>query len=225
MNYSLDNPDIKEIVDALSYACFDDLDGAEDGFYDFIVSSFKNHYFKSFTSETGASKGVLIFAKLGFVIKIPFKMYDGFDLYGANLDGDDDWDYCSQEVNRYTAAENEGLQDVFLKTEYLTSIDGHPIYIQPFATILKDMNYNEYNYHNSCSSKEDKNSADALNMQNGFAGLHEVWDGEVYKKYGKEFYIKLKTFIKNFDINDLRTANIGYWHNNPVLIDYAGYYE
>ena len=225
MKYDLSNPDIKEIGDALSYVCFDELDGADDGFYEWVVYPFKAHYFKPFKHDSGASKGVLIFKDLGFVIKIPYIMYDGYELYGASYQGNDDWDYCSQEVNRYTMAEEEGLQEVFLKTEYLTSVNRHPIYIQPLATILKDLNGEEYSYHKSCSSQDDKNSADSINLANNFYDIHEVWDGEVYNKYGKDFYIKLKTFIKNISINDLRTANVGYWNGNPVLVDYAGYYE
>ena len=50
--------------------------------------------------DNEASKGVFIFKDFNFVIKIPFSYYDGGKLCG-DVEGGFDWDYCSQEVNRY----------------------------------------------------------------------------------------------------------------------------
>ena len=122
MNYDINNPDIKEILDALNYCIFDDdLDYTNDSFYDNIVSIFKQHYHKPFKADNGCSKGVLIFEQLGFVIKIPFNFCDGYELC-AVTEGDSEWDYCSQEANRYKMAVDAEVEEAFLPTYYLTSI-------------------------------------------------------------------------------------------------------
>jgi len=225
MNYDIENPDIKEILNALSYCIFDDdLDYTNDSFYDNIVSIFKEHYHKPFKADNGCSKGVLIFEKLGFVIKIPFNYCDGYELC-AVTEGDNEWDYCSQEANRYKMAVDAEVEEAFLPTYYLTSIDCYPIYIQPCAEILENLSFEKYNEKSNNSSKEDRETLEDFNDTQGFCQLNIVWEDEFYTLHGIDYFVRLKNFFKQHHIRDLRAANIGYYNNKPVLVDYASFDE
>ena len=61
------------------------------------------------------------------------------------------------------------------------------------------------------------------NSKNSYSLLDELWENTLYTVKGKDFFCKVKEFIKIEDINDLRRANIGYLKGQPVLIDYAGF--
>lgn len=225
MNIIENNKDkINKILDALQYCNFDQLENNDDIFFDQVFNIFKNHYEGNVDYAEGATKGVLIFKDLGFVIKIPYSMLDEYDICGAS-DGVETWDYCSQEVNRYGMAEEEGLQDVFLETSLLDNVNGYPIYIQPYAQIFKNMEASDISEHSYASSEEEKEETRSINEEYAFDDITNIWESEVLALYGKDYYIKLKSFISDVDINDLRTANIGYYNNKPVLVDYAGFYE
>lgn len=215
--------ELNEILEALSNCNFDDL---EDG-YEFetqVITPFKSYYNKNFDWASGATKGVLIFKNYGFVLKIPFSYISGDPICNA-YDGLDTWDYCSQEANRYSMAETEGLQDVFLETSLLDNINNYPIYIQPYAQIFKNMETSDISKHSCISSEEEKQQTKSINEEYSFDDITNIWESEILALYGKDYYIKLKSFISDVDINDLRTANIGYYNNKPVLVDYAGFYE
>lgn len=215
---------LNEILNALTYCNFDQLENNYDVFNDQVVSPFRRHYEGNVDYAEGATKGVLIFKDLGFVIKIPYSMLDEYDICGA-YDGVETWNYCSQEANRYGMAENEGLQDVFLETTLLDDINGYPVYIQPYAQIFKNMEASDISEHSYASSEEEKQQTRNINEEYAFNDITNIWESEVFALYGKDYYIKLKSFINDIDINDLRTANIGYYNNKPVLVDYAGFYE
>ena len=209
--------EIEEILDALKYGFYENLD--QDSFELDIVEPFEEHYDKSFGWDNGASKGVFIFKDFNFVIKIPFSYCDGDPLCGAS-EGRFDWDYCSQEVNRYDMAEQEGLQNVFLETAYLNDIDGYPIYIQPFAEPLDKINDREA-YHSG--TKEDIKEVENILEKSEYSYINCEWEADIYALYGKQYYKKFKDFIKDREIEDLRHANVGYIGLNPVILDYAGF--
>lgn len=216
--------ELEKILKVLEKCNFDQLENNDDIFYDQVVYPFKQNYEGKVEYAEGATKGVLIFKDLGFVIKIPYSMLDEYKICGAS-DGVETWDYCSQEVCRYSMAEDEGLQDVFLETSLLGYVFGYPIYIQPYAQIFKNMEASDISEHSYVSSDEDKEQTRSINEEYAFDDITNIWESEVLALYGKDYYIKLKSFISDVDINDLRTANIGYYNNKPVLVDYAGFYE
>lgn len=225
MNYNIEDLEIKEILDALQYCIFDeDLDYTNDSFYDNIAHIFKEHYNKPFKAFNGCSKGVLAFKELGFVIKIPFNYCDGYELCAVQ-EGNNEWDYCSQEANRYNMAVEADVEEAFLPTKYLTNIDGYPIYIQPYAEILENLSYEQYHEKESKSSKEERENIESLNDENNFYHINSIWEAEFFKLHGFDYFMALKNFIKKHFIRDLRAANIGYWNGKPVLIDYASFDE
>lgn len=208
--------EIDEILDALKYCYYDELD--QDDFEDDVICSFEEHYKKPFGWDNGATKGVLIFKNYGFVIKIPFNHCDGYELYGAT-DGDNEWDYCSQEKNRFKAVKENDLQKVFLETDYLASVDNYPIYIQLFAEPLDKIDVNSHSSH----TKEDIDIINNIIDENYFGDINLSWEADMFALYGKKFYIKFKEFIHDYKIEDLRTANVGYVGLYPVILDYAGF--
>ena len=133
--------ELEEIKNALGYCYFKDAN--EDEFEDSIFEPFIRHYNGESDVEwaTGCTKGVLIFKDYGFVIKIPYRynVNEGDEFYGAS-ESDCGWDYCEQEARRYLAAEKNGLSKIFLKTDFWCEIDEYPIYIQPIAETLQQIN-------------------------------------------------------------------------------------
>lgn len=209
--------EIKEILEALNWCFFEELD--QDCFETEVVEPFEYHYDKQFGWDNGASKGVLIFKNFGFVIKIPFLYCDGDELSGA-VEGKYDWDYCSQEANRYIKAEAEGLQNIFLETDFIGEVNDHPIYIQPFAEPLDKIG--DKQSHRSCS-KIDIHIVEDIIEENQYNYINCEWEADIFALYGKRFYKKFKEFIKNNEIHDLRQANVGYVGLKPIILDYAGF--
>ena len=214
--------ELREILDALHNCYFDELD--QYSFDDDVLYPFKEKYMKHFKSASGATKGVLIFENFGFVIKIPFIFCDGDEMCGA-CDGVHDWDYCSQEVCRYEMAEEEGFGDIFLETDLLGEVNNHPIYIQPYAKVLSQIDGITYNSNHRSGTDVDATLAKEIDNSEDYTMLDSNWEADFLVRYGIEMFKKFKLYIKDNWINDLRDDNIGYIGKNPVLIDYAGFNE
>jgi len=213
--------EIKEILNALDYCFLDELD--QDSFEMDVVCCFEDHYKKPFNWDNGATKGVLIFKNYGFVIKIPFTYCDGCELCGA-YEGDTDWDYCSQEENRYLKAKKNGLSQIFLQTSCIGEVDEHPIYIQLIAEPLDKIDYNDSRKSNhSKSSRDEIKVVKMINEENDYSWINGLWEADVFTMYGGKYYHRFKKYIKDNCINDLRDANVGYVGLKPVILDYAGF--
>lgn len=216
---------IQEIIDALSHCDLSEV--TEYAFREHIVYTFGRCYKKEFTYDNGASKGVLIFKNLDFVIKIPFigtfeideeREYDGESLqefFGAE-GRDSCWDYCSVEKERYQYAEIDGVEMCLAKTKLLTTIQDHPIYIQEYATM--------YNYgSSSCHSAEDKSTVEKICADKHYNCFHTEWLSDVFSFFGEKIFYKLLSWIDTYEVNDLHANNLGYIHGRPVLVDYSGW--
>lgn len=218
--------ELDEILEALSYGTFDEIDEAE--FYPVVVQPFSEKYKKPFDYATGATKGVLIFEQLGFVIKIPFcrnsedceynSAYGEYECcYFTGADTDNGWDYCEAEADKYERAETEGLAQCFAKTEKIGDIDGYPIYMQELADIYKSIDYQ------SSHTEEDSRQVSSICNSNNFYMFNIEWLSDAFHYYGEKMFHKLLEFIRTVGINDLHDGNIGYIGNRPVLIDYSSF--
>lgn len=218
--------DLDEILEALSYGTFDENDEAD--FYSIVVQPFSEKYKKPFDYATGATKGVLIFEQLGFVIKIPFcrnsedceynSTYGEYECcYFTGADTDNGWDYCEAEANKYERAEEEGLAQCFAKTKKIGDIDGYPIYIQELADIYKSIDYQ------SSHTEEDSRQVSSICNSNNFYMFNLEWLSDAFHYYGEKVFHKLLEFIRTVGINDLHDGNIGYIGNRPVLVDYSSF--
>lgn len=218
--------DLDEILEALSYGTFDENDEAD--FYSIVVQPFSEKYKKPFDYATGATKGVLIFEQLGFVIKIPFcrnsedceynSTYGEYECcYFTGADTDNGWDYCEAEANKYERAEEEGLAQCFAKTKKIGDIDGYPIYMQELADIYKSIDYQ------SSHTEEDSRQVSSICNSNNFYMFNLEWLSDAFHYYGEKMFHKLLEFIRTVGINDLHDGNIGYIGNRPVLVDYSSF--
>ena len=218
--------DLDEILEALSYGTFDENDEAD--FYSIVVQPFSEKYKKPFDYATGATKGVLIFEQLGFVIKIPFcrnsedceynSTYGEYECcYFTGADTDNGWDYCEAEANKYERAEEEGLAQCFAKTKKIGNIDGYPIYMQELADIYKSIDYQ------SSHTEEDSRQVSSICNSNNFYMFNIEWLSDAFHYYGEKMFHKLLEFIRTVGINDLHDGNIGYIGNRPVLVDYSSF--
>lgn len=218
--------DLDEILEALSYGTFDENDEAD--FYSIVVQPFSEKYKKPFDYATGATKGVLIFEQLGFVIKIPFcrnsedcyynSAYGEYECcYFTGADTDNGWDYCEAEANKYERAEEEGLAQCFAKTKKIGDIDGYPIYMQELADIYKSIDYQ------SSHTEEDSRQVSSICNSNNFYMFNLEWLSDAFHYYGEKVFHKLLEFIRTVGINDLHDGNIGYIENRPVLVDYSSF--
>lgn len=218
--------DLDEILEALSYGTFDENDEAD--FYSIVVQPFSEKYKKPFDYATGATKGVLIFEQLGFVIKIPFcrnsedceynNTYGEYECcYFTGADTDNGWDYCEAEANKYERAEEEGLAQCFAKTKKIGDIDGYPIYMQELADIYKSIDYQ------SSHTEEDSRQVSSICNSNNFYMFNIEWLSDAFHYYGEKMFHKLLEFIRTVGINDLHDGNIGYIGNRPVLVDYSSF--
>lgn len=152
--------------------------------------------------SNGISKGVFI---INFdygdewVMKIPFcdKMYD----------------YCALEVQNYTLAKQDGLENFFAETFSLGSFLNAEVYLMRRA----DVDYDElesYSTNEGCSeyycNDSDYIYPDVLSCLDGFYNCDKVE--------------RLVNFCTNWEINDIHGENIGFYKDGtPVIIDYSGF--
>lgn len=212
MNF--DKKELDAILDALEFGDYYNLH--DNVFYDQIVCPFKSKYKKEFFYDYGATKGVLAFKNLGFVIKIPFVCNDEWDFSGA--DCENGWDYCQVEVDKYQMASTSGVERCFAETQYITSIDGYPIYMQEYATMFE-----RGDSASSCHNEEDLEKVKSLCKSNNYDCFNTIWLSDVFNFFGEHLFYKLMNFIDDCDIRDLHNGNIGYIGMRPVLVDYSSF--
>ena len=223
MNLKEKEADIKEIVKALHNCYLDDLNDDEDDLEDNVIEPFKEKYCKPFDWAFGATKLVLIFKKLNFVIKIPLTYCDGEMLCGASDVEDNNWNYCEQEAIRFEWMKDENINQVFAETRHLTNIKGFPIYIQEYAEPLNRIEIeNRTSEYYSHTENDTKKIKELSNINNYFL-INLEWEADILAYYGEKFYNYFKKVISDYNIIDLRPANIGYINKKPVILDYAGF--
>ncbi len=190
-------------------------------FYNNIFLEFQRHYSLPCGCDHGASKMVIIIPKINIVVKIPF-IGDGCAEYGGarTQNEKDSWNYCQKELETYIMAKIDGVEKAFAKVQKIGFVQGHPIYIQEIADPL-DKIYGNYSNH---SKKEKDFVKDFFNTKTT-KFINSDWSADMVRCNGELFFEKLIRFIEKLDIIDLRTSNIGYIDNRPVLIDYAGFEE
>lgn len=154
--------------------------------------------------NSGATKGVII-VRNDFVIKLPFN--DDYDI-----------DYIGLEYNNYMAAVANGVQDFFSPCEIIDfKIDYKDIYyknkilVMDYAFVDVDINNNYISQSNLSDNDEYDN--DQLDIIRIFSNY-----------YDDDVIISLLEFIKDYEINDFHSSNIGRLDDyTPILIDYSGY--
>lgn len=192
---------------------------------------------EAFSVETGASKFCIIPEAEDYVIKIPFNCttegYTYWDLeedeetksrayeplYGADVEGEECWNYCALEVQNYQKAENKGLSCYFAPESKYGTVNDYPVYIQSkCVTCHGDKQQNTHiseALYQHLEKTCDTAKCDIFNPH---------WIADFLAIYGEAEFIKLMQFLhQNHMDEDLRDCNIGYLRGAPVLVDYSGY--
>lgn len=173
----------------------------------------------------GASKLVIDFDEnLDYVVKIPFAGY--IDYYEEEFfefckapDRADGNDYCKAEVVRFKDAEEEGLDFLFAETSIMGFVKGHPIYKQPKCVSFEDTPYPDL------PAAIVSRTAKACSESYVDTRLDLSWLTQIFESYGKQILLKFLRFLDDEDISDLHQGNFGYCNGDPVLIDYASFYD
>lgn len=207
--------DLNEIMTSLEYGDFDTLYDCV--FYEQIIVPFKNKYKKPFTYDTGATKGVLIFKELGFVIKIPFTHTCDIEEFLGAEDSGPGWNYCEVEEIKYQKAKMFGVEDCFAETILIGKIGEYPIYAQELATV--------FTQDGSPSPKKSEEEYEKIEDMCEKIGecFNRIWLSDIFDFFGERVFYKFLNFIYEFNISDLHDGNIGYIGMRPVLIDYSSF--
>lgn len=187
--------------------------------------------YSDFGYQCGASKVVIILDNC--VLKTS---------YGGVVEEDEDGDevlvegfpdYAKMEYEIYMAAEVEGLEYFFVKTEEVCS----NIYRQPRV----DATVNDYRYNDDDLPKHyfnGKNKAPYLNIKdtdklldyckrNGLAGLHSRIKLDVIRYFLAAYSFpelqRLHKFLIKYDINDIRAGNCGWINGKLKIFDFCGF--
>ena len=209
--------DLEKIIDILKNCELNSSSYGWDFYEDVVMPLKKNSIYCSY--DNGATRGVLIFKDYNFVIKFPFtEDLDGDPVYGAcGLEEGDDWDYCYAETLLYEEANND-IKQCFAPVECIGySADDIPIYIQEKAKLLGSVGA-------SHSSDEQMTKVKNLCKEEQHYCFNSDWLGSLLEAVGKDIFNNFMNYIKDKNINDLHSGNIGFIGDKPVLVDYAGYH-
>ena len=202
-----------------------------------------------FDFDCGASKGVLIFDKEHFVIKVPFQActYDE-SAYTDDLEAHDrgslsytpvigdylnyferannffletfsNWDYCELECAVYQEAKKEGLEPYFAKEQLLGYVNMHPVYVQEYVVP----------YAEASSTRPKEVTREKRTKTEDFCASFDQdcfnlrWIVDFIEVYGHDEFRRLCLFLKKLSIVDLHRGNVGYLNGFPILLDYSNF--
>lgn len=132
---------------------------------------------------------------------------------------DNNWDYCAVERYLTRAAVAAEVSECLASVTLLGTIEEHPIYVQPYATIYSDY----YTSTRKSHSKEEKiTTEEACRRVDGWC-FNVDWLTDFLVYYGDETFQKFMAFIKKYEIRDLHDGNVGYIDGAPVLVDFGGF--
>lgn len=129
------------------------------------------------------------------------------------------WDYCALETEVYTLAVERGLEQYFAAEEFIGEIDNHPIYAQQRAIPFDSF------YETTPIDKERSTRTKARCEELDIWCFDPIWIADFFDAYGEEEFKRLNAFLDEYEIGDIRRANIGYREGLPILFDYAGYHD
>lgn len=139
-----------------------------------------------------------------------------------------DDDYCEIELNNYNEACVLGIERILLACRKICVLDcGCPAYAQiKFTCSHRNLNRKATNDLCDCTDQVFKGKIvhAARHGMYDYSRINERWFARAYQIYGKRFMRVLEDFTKRNQIGDLHSSNIGWLGNQPIILDYAGYY-
>lgn len=162
--------------------------------------------------SNGMTKFVIGFPDLGVVCKVPFKRNrEGFDK-----------DFCALEAENYERAIEAGIESYFARCESAFEINGVQFYLQEyvpecdakitaerFVEVLPD-EAQDYGIIDESGELYMDIDEDAMEM------LFEA-------EWGFDATCEVIGFVRDHDINDLHSGNVGFTERGLVIVDYSGY--
>jgi hypothetical protein len=205
------NKDVNKLLDYIAGITEEmmEYDGEE------ALDSYTTDFFGEdvkFGFDEGASKKVIIFHSLGFVLK--------FDNCGDS----------EREVDLYNAAIDLGLKECFPETKLVCYHNGFQWTYQEIARSYFEV-----------GRKTISEKAESLKIDSGcLAIISNIisdiphctrtdcmdyrWLKLAIHYFGYTLMGKLARFIQTNRINDLHRGNVGFINDRPVLIDFCGYH-
>ena len=213
---------INEILEWFSDCDLED-DLAEDNYMKKVVSKLPQG---EFCYAAGVTKVVIIPKEGDYVLKIPFSVdeYGDFFENAGGYESNGEWDYCEAELEKYKYAKEEGVDEFFLETEYLCQVQEFPIYIQRKAVTFYSIQEDEDEEFTKDHEKWKSKTKDRCN-ENNFYCFNVDWLADVLAYYGENKFDKFMQFLEDYDITDLHKDNVGYCGDQPVIMDWGGYFE
>lgn len=182
----------------------------KDGFFnwqDCYVEEILNKYNGTIRFRAGATKAVIIFDELGYVIKFPF----------ANSR----CNYCNQEFLNYRTAADVGLEEYLAYCDILYSFTNGCASVT--AYVMEEVDCNTYEVYSTIESKY----PDIIDDYEGAVEPDSIDEDPILEflcaEWGKDIYDRFQSLINMCNINDIHGGNIGWNGNNWVIIDYSGY--
>lgn len=176
-------------------------------FCDYVGNRKWTHDF-DFTVDYGATKGVVIFDDIDWVVKMPLEYYD--------IDGTD---FCKREVENYSYACMEGVEAFFAECIEIGKYKGLPLYAMRkairgdyYAEIASDRR-NSWEYDGRESNLY-SNSLYYSDLKELNINFDEKSDDEIQQ---------LVNFCDEYEIFDFHDGNFGVVGDSIVIIDYSGY--
>lgn len=164
----------------------------------------------------GASRFCFADPDKDFVLKINY----------ANSDSGNFIDYSAREIDLYEKAKIYHVEKALLPTElYYTALGGIKIYKQQkYTHAIGDLSfYQRKNLYNGALDKTKRIAHRMYKRMHEPTRVGEVWLQCALQVYGKKFMRSFEAYCLDIGIRDLHTANVGFVHKLPVLIDYAGF--
>lgn len=205
-----------------------------------------------FSIASGISKAVMLIKGEEYVIKFPFRSlfeeddyddacyrYNNEDEYPEQKEEPDVedyyynfdcanhvaipmnrlWDYCELESAIYEEAVDQGLGAYFAEEYLLGFVNDQPVYRQTRCVACYDyeQKYSDDEYEKKSSYSREKCKELNCNCFN------PIWIADFIERYGEAEFKRLNAFLNEYEIGDLRSCNIGYLDDAPILFDYSGF--
>lgn len=205
------NKDVRKLLDYIAGITKDmmEYDG-EDSLEEYTTNFFGEDVEYEF--DEGASKKVIIFHSLGFVLK--------FDNCGDS----------EREVDLYNAAINLGLKECFPETRLVCYHNGFQWTYQEIARPCFEIGRRTISERAESLKIDSRCLAIISNIISDIPHCTRTdcmdykWLKLATHYFGYTFMGKLARFIQTNRINDLHRGNIGFINDRPVLIDFCGYH-
>lgn len=138
-------------------------------------------------------------------------------------------DYCEIELNNYERAKLYKVEKLLLPTEFICeNAHGVKIYKQPrYDNSVADLDWAVEKKMRAELQKVINRKVMNKVINSIYDGyrIKEVWLYRVCQLYGKNFLRSFENWTQDCQVNDLHGGNVGYLHNKPIILDYAGYFE